>query len=117
MLDKWLGKLRGRLSILAVIMGVIIGALSGFGQMASCAAAELLAAYVAGAEPPAYAPAFRLDRYQDPVYRALLTGWSASGQRLSFARETAWREKPRAMGASSRAFFARSIAFSNWPIS
>jgi tripartite ATP-independent transporter DctM subunit len=28
-LDKWLGKARGRLSILAVIMGVIIGALSG----------------------------------------------------------------------------------------
>ena len=28
-LDKWLGRLRGRLSILAIIMGVIIGALSG----------------------------------------------------------------------------------------
>ncbi len=35
-LDKWLGKLRGRLSILAVIMGVIIGALSG-STIATCA--------------------------------------------------------------------------------
>ena len=29
-LDKWLGKLRGRLSILAIMMGVIIGALERF---------------------------------------------------------------------------------------
>src|SRR4030042_6096668 len=28
-LDQWLGKLRGRLSILAILMGIIIGALSG----------------------------------------------------------------------------------------
>ena len=35
-LDKWLGKVRGRLSILAVIMGVIIGALSG-STIATCA--------------------------------------------------------------------------------
>ena len=35
-LDKWLGKLRGRLSILAVMMGVIIGALSG-STIATCA--------------------------------------------------------------------------------
>jgi len=35
-LDKWLGKIRGRLSILAVIMGVIIGALSG-STIATCA--------------------------------------------------------------------------------
>jgi tripartite ATP-independent transporter DctM subunit len=35
-LDKWLGRLRGRLSILAVIMGVIIGALSG-STIATCA--------------------------------------------------------------------------------
>ncbi|HVN22589.1 MAG TPA: TRAP transporter large permease subunit [Syntrophorhabdales bacterium] len=35
-LDKWLGKLKGRLSILAVIMGVIIGALSG-STIATCA--------------------------------------------------------------------------------
>jgi tripartite ATP-independent transporter DctM subunit len=35
-LDKWLGKLRGRLSILAIIMGIIIGALSG-STIATCA--------------------------------------------------------------------------------
>jgi tripartite ATP-independent transporter DctM subunit len=35
-LDKWLGKLKGRLSILAIIMGVIIGALSG-STIATCA--------------------------------------------------------------------------------
>jgi len=35
-LDKWLGNLRGRLSILAIIMGVVIGALSG-STIATCA--------------------------------------------------------------------------------
>ena len=35
-LDKWLGKVQGRLSILAIIMGVIIGALSG-STIATCA--------------------------------------------------------------------------------
>jgi len=35
-LDKWLGNLRGRLSILAIMMGVIIGALSG-STIATCA--------------------------------------------------------------------------------
>jgi TRAP-type mannitol/chloroaromatic compound transport system permease large subunit len=35
-LDKWLGKLRGRLSIRAIMMGVIIGALSG-STIATCA--------------------------------------------------------------------------------
>jgi tripartite ATP-independent transporter DctM subunit len=35
-LDKWLGRVRGRLSVLAIIMGVIIGALSG-STIATCA--------------------------------------------------------------------------------
>ncbi len=35
-LDKWLGQLRGRLSILAILMGVIIGSLSG-STIATCA--------------------------------------------------------------------------------
>jgi tripartite ATP-independent transporter DctM subunit len=35
-LDKWLGNLRGRLSLLAIIMGVVIGALSG-STIATCA--------------------------------------------------------------------------------
>lgn len=58
----------------------VIGALSGFGQMASAAAGELLAAHVAGADLPEYAAAFRLERYQDPAYRALLEQWATSGQ-------------------------------------
>ncbi len=58
----------------------IIGALSGFGQMASSAAAELVAAHVTGSRLPAYAPAFRLERYQDPDYQRLLENWGESGQ-------------------------------------
>jgi glycine/D-amino acid oxidase-like deaminating enzyme len=58
----------------------IIGALSGFGQMASSASAELLAAHILGRRLPAYAPAFRLERYDDPEYRKLLEDWGASGQ-------------------------------------
>jgi glycine/D-amino acid oxidase-like deaminating enzyme len=58
----------------------LIGALSGFGQMAACAAGELLAAHVTGSQLPDYAPAFALDRYQDPAYRELLAKWGASGQ-------------------------------------
>jgi glycine/D-amino acid oxidase-like deaminating enzyme len=58
----------------------VIGALSGYGLMASCAAGELLAAHVAGASLPAYAPAFSLERYQDPSYLRLLESWGDSGQ-------------------------------------
>lgn len=58
----------------------MVGALSGFGVMSSCAAGELVAMHVAGAELPSYAPAFRLERYQDPAYQALLDNWGSSGQ-------------------------------------
>ena len=58
----------------------MIGALSGFGQMAACAAGELLAAHVTGIQLPDYAPAFDLDRYQDAAYQRLLDNWGASGQ-------------------------------------
>ena len=58
----------------------VIGALSGYGLMASNGAADLLAAYIAGQPLPPYAPAFRLDRYDDPAYQALLAVWSDSGQ-------------------------------------
>jgi glycine/D-amino acid oxidase-like deaminating enzyme len=50
----------------------VVGALSGFGVMAACAAGELLAAHIAGGTLPAYAPAFRLARYTDPAYRRAL---------------------------------------------
>jgi glycine/D-amino acid oxidase-like deaminating enzyme len=58
----------------------IFGALSGFGQMASSAGAEMLAAHVTGSTLPGYAPAFALTRYEDPAYQKLLDAWGASGQ-------------------------------------
>ncbi len=58
----------------------LIGALSGYGLMASCAAGELLAAHLTGTELPSYAPAFMLERYQDPAYQKMLLDWGDSGQ-------------------------------------
>jgi len=58
----------------------VIGALSGYGLMASSVAADLLAAHVTGAPLPPYAPAFTLGRYDDPAYRAGLETWPDSGQ-------------------------------------
>ena len=60
--------------------GYLIGALSGYGMMSACAAGELLAAHLAGAALPPYAPAFDLARYQDANYLRLLERWSESGQ-------------------------------------
>jgi glycine/D-amino acid oxidase-like deaminating enzyme len=56
----------------------VLGALSGFGLMASPAAGDLLASYVAGETAPDYAAAFRLDRYDDPSYQALLENWGTT---------------------------------------
>ncbi|MBI4785964.1 MAG: FAD-binding oxidoreductase [Chloroflexi bacterium] len=59
----------------------VIDALSGFGIMAACAAGELLAAHIVGQVGNlSYAPAFMLERYQDPEYQKLLENWGASGQ-------------------------------------
>jgi glycine/D-amino acid oxidase-like deaminating enzyme len=58
----------------------VIGALSGYGLMAACGAGEILANAITGAEQPHYAPAFRLERYEDPEYRKLLEHWGTSGQ-------------------------------------
>jgi glycine/D-amino acid oxidase-like deaminating enzyme len=58
----------------------VIGALSGFGLMAACAAGELLAEHVTSGILPVYASAFSLERYDDPVYLGLLDAWGASGQ-------------------------------------
>jgi glycine/D-amino acid oxidase-like deaminating enzyme len=57
----------------------VLGALSGFGLMAACAAGELLAAHVVGGTLPDYAPAFSLARYDDPAYRARLDAWGDTG--------------------------------------
>lgn len=58
----------------------VIGALSGFGIMASCAAGELLAAHLTKSSLPSYAPAFSLERYNDPQYQRLLETWTDTGQ-------------------------------------
>jgi glycine/D-amino acid oxidase-like deaminating enzyme len=58
----------------------VIGALSGYGLMAACAAGELLAAHVTAAPLPHYAPAFLLARYNNPAYRTLLENWGDVGQ-------------------------------------
>jgi glycine/D-amino acid oxidase-like deaminating enzyme len=58
----------------------VIGALSGFGLMASMAAGELLALHMLDKNLPAYAPAFDLNRYQDPLYVSNLSKWDDSGQ-------------------------------------
>ena len=58
----------------------VIGGLSGFGIMTSCAAGELLAAHVAGLALPGYASAFSIDRYSDPDYAKELDKWEGTGQ-------------------------------------
>lgn len=50
---------------LAVEGAFIVGALSGFGTMMSCATGELIASWVAGSTRPSYANLFSLGRYQD----------------------------------------------------
>ncbi len=59
----------------------VLGALSGYGIMASQAAADLLATYILDHPRPDYAPAFHPARFQDPAYqRMLATLGSRSGQ-------------------------------------
>lgn len=59
----------------------VIGALSGFGVMASQGAADLVSKHIVGTALPDYAKWFLLSRYQDPEYQQLLQLWDArSGQ-------------------------------------
>jgi len=58
----------------------IVGALSGFGTMASCAAGELVAAWVASTELPDYAQQLSLARYDDPAYVASLASVQLDGE-------------------------------------
>jgi sarcosine oxidase, subunit beta len=58
----------------------LIGALSGFGLMAACAAGELLALHVTGRSLPDYAPAFMLERYQDRHYIQAIASLHDTGQ-------------------------------------
>jgi len=65
----------------AVEGAYVLGALSGFGIMASQAAAELLAAGMLGQPLPEYAGAFHPARFDSPDYQAsLATADSSSGQ-------------------------------------
>jgi glycine/D-amino acid oxidase-like deaminating enzyme len=58
----------------------LIGAMSGYGIMASAALGELTAMHITNADLPAYAPAFNLTRYKDPDYQVLLESWGDSWQ-------------------------------------
>lgn len=71
---------RPLIGALPVDRAYVIGAFSGFGIMASCAAGELLATQIVGGELPPYARAFSLERYADPAYQRLLQNWGDSGQ-------------------------------------
>ncbi|MEM7130611.1 MAG: FAD-binding oxidoreductase [Chloroflexota bacterium] len=57
----------------------MLGGLSGFGMQIGPAAGELLADYVADAPLPDYAPAFLLERFDDPGYLKMLEEWGATG--------------------------------------
>ncbi len=65
---------------LSVDGAYVIGALSGFGLMASSAAAELLAQHITHSTLPSYARAFMLERYDDAEYQTMLANWGESGQ-------------------------------------
>lgn len=58
----------------------VCSAFSGYGIMASCAAADLLAARVLGTDCPDYASAFDISRFDDPEYIARIADLTASGQ-------------------------------------
>ncbi len=58
----------------------VLGAVSGYGIMAACAAGELLAAHVQGKKLPSYAPDFSLTRYDDTNYIKSLEEWTDTGQ-------------------------------------
>lgn len=58
----------------------MVGALSGFGTMMSCAAGELLAKWVAHSALPAYANIFSLERYADPELIDVLKAQAKVGE-------------------------------------
>lgn len=58
----------------------VVGALSGFGVMAACGAADLVAAHITETALPDYAAAFTLARYDDPAYRREIEQLTETGQ-------------------------------------
>jgi sarcosine oxidase, subunit beta len=73
---------RPLISPLPVDGAFVIGALSGYGIMASQAAGELLAAHVSGSTLPDYSDTFHVARYDDPRYMAQLASWDAAAGQL-----------------------------------
>ena len=60
----------------------VVGALSGFGVMAACAAGELGALHALGGPLPDYAAAFSPRRYEDAEYLREIEEAAASGGQL-----------------------------------
>jgi glycine/D-amino acid oxidase-like deaminating enzyme len=58
----------------------VMGAFAGYGLMAACGAAELLARHILGDAKPEYAPAFDLRRYDDAGYRQRLETWGSTAE-------------------------------------
>lgn len=58
----------------------VVGALSGFGIMAACAAGELLTTHILEYPLPSYADAFVLERYQDANYLPQVLSQAGFGQ-------------------------------------
>ncbi len=58
----------------------VCSAFSGYGIMAACGAGELTASHILGRALPAYAEAFRPQRFEDPVYLDQIDNLSGSGQ-------------------------------------
>jgi len=71
---------RPLISPLPVKGAYIIGALSGFGIMSACGAADLLSAYIANERLPNYAPAFSIERYQNKKYLESIENIQNTGQ-------------------------------------
>lgn len=65
---------------LSVEGAYMVGAMAGYGIMASAGLGELTAAHIVGDDLPNYASAFDLSRYQDPEYQTLLENWGESWQ-------------------------------------
>lgn len=57
----------------------VVGAMSGFGTMAACAAGELCACWVSNADKPDYAPMLSPQRHQDTALMAQLLALSSRG--------------------------------------
>jgi glycine/D-amino acid oxidase-like deaminating enzyme len=58
----------------------LLGALSGYGLMAACAAGELITGWITDSQLPEYAQVFSLARYHDPAVADALKSKAPSGE-------------------------------------